>query len=202
MILGKIKYKLKNFFKCSYLSNYLYFKLKNVEIGKGVKIHGKLFLSIQKRSLYIGDNCIFNSGIETNPLGGMNQCRFITYGNGKIHIGNNVGISNSCINSHINITIQDNVNIGGDCKIYDSDFHSINFDDRITLPDKKYQSKEVLIKNGVWIGAHSIILKGVTIGERSVIGAGSVVAKNIPPDEIWAGNPAKFIKKINNLEEN
>ena len=50
----------------------------------------------------------------------------------------------------------------------------------------------------MFIGANSIILKGVTIGERSIIGAGSVVTKNIPDDEIWAGNPAKFIRKINN----
>ncbi len=198
MLLGKIKYNLKNLFTCSYLSNYLYFKLKNVKTGKNVKINGKLFLAIQKNSLNIGDNCIFNSGVETNPLGGMSKCRFVTYGKGKIYIGNNVGISNSCINSHIMITIQDNVNIGGDCKIYDSDFHSIYFEDRISLPDKKYKSKEVIIKNGAWIGAHSIILKGVTIGERSVIGAGSVVTKNVPDDEIWAGNPAKFIRKINN----
>lgn len=54
----------------------------------------------------------------------------------------------------------------------------------------------VVIKNGVFIGANSIILKGVTIGEKAIVGAGSVVTRSIPDGEIWAGNPAKFIRKI------
>ena len=54
----------------------------------------------------------------------------------------------------------------------------------------------VIIKDGAFIGAHSIILKGVIIGEKSIVGAGSVVTKSIPDGEIWAGNPAKFIRKI------
>ena len=54
----------------------------------------------------------------------------------------------------------------------------------------------VVIKDGAFIGAHTIVLKGVTIGERSIVGAGSVVTRSIPDYEIWAGNPAKFIKKV------
>ena len=54
----------------------------------------------------------------------------------------------------------------------------------------------VVIEDNVFIGARCIILKGVTIGENSVVGAGSVVTKSIPANEIWAGNPAKFIRKI------
>lgn len=54
---------------------------------------------------------------------------------------------------------------------------------------------ETHIMDGVFIGANSIITKPLTIGENSIIAAGSVVTKNIPPNEIWGGNPAKFIKK-------
>ena len=54
----------------------------------------------------------------------------------------------------------------------------------------------ILIKEGAFIGAHAIILKGVTIGRHSVIGAGAVVTKNVPDNEVWAGNPAKFVKKL------
>ena len=64
--------------------------------------------------------------------------------------------------------------------------------------DPNVISKPIIINKGVFIGAHSIILKGVTIGNSSVVGAGSVVTKSIPEKEIWAGNPAKFIKKITN----
>lgn len=97
------------------------------------------------------------------------------------------------------IQIEDNVLIGGDCKIYDSDFHSINYRDRMQILDKHVNVKPVLIKEGAWIGAHSIILKGVTVGRRSIVGAGSVVTRDVPDDEIWAGSPARFIKKLNEI---
>ena len=62
-----------------------------------------------------------------------------------------------------------------------------------------YCSKRVTIGNDVFIGANCYIGKGVSIGDRSIIAAGSVVVKSIPPDEIWGGNPAKFIKQIRKL---
>jgi acetyltransferase-like isoleucine patch superfamily enzyme len=66
------------------------------------------------------------------------------------------------------------------------------------LNDKKSAIKKpVIIEDNVFIGAHSTILKGVTIGQNSIIGACSVVTKNIPQNEIWAGNPARFLKSIN-----
>lgn len=59
------------------------------------------------------------------------------------------------------------------------------------------KSAPITIEDDVWIGAHCIILKGVTIGARSIIGAGSVVTKSIPPDCIAAGNPCKIISRMN-----
>ena len=65
------------------------------------------------------------------------------------------------------------------------------------LPDEPgVKSSPVTIGDDVFIGAHSTILKGVTIGDRAIIGACSVVTKNVPDDEIWAGNPARFIRKM------
>ena len=61
---------------------------------------------------------------------------------------------------------------------------------------KHRAEKPVAICDNAFIGAKSIILKGVTIGENSVIGAGSVVTKSVPANQIWAGNPAKFIREI------
>ena len=84
---------------------------------------------------------------------------------------------------------------GGDTKIYDTDFHSTDPFKRLH-GNTDVPSKPVHIGKRVFIGGHSIILKGVTIGDEAVIGAGSVVTKDVPAGEIWAGNPARFIKKI------
>ena len=111
-----------------------------------------------------------------------------------LNIGNNVGISNSVITAYKSITIEDDVLIGAGCLITDSDHHPLNYEDRINGSEPK--SAPILIKEGSFVGANSIILKGVTIGKHSVIGAGSVVTRSVPDGELWAGNPAKFIKRV------
>lgn len=93
------------------------------------------------------------------------------------------------------IQIGENVNIGSDCKIFDHDFHSIDYETRIH-GDSEIKTSPVHIDDGAFIGTNSIILKGVTVGKHSVVGAGSVVTKTIPDNEIWAGNPARFIRKL------
>ena len=78
-----------------------------------------------------GNDCRINSGVKYNPIGGDTKARFIANINGSIIIGNNVGISNSSIISHSQIKIDDYVMIGGSCKIYDTDFHSLDFENRL-----------------------------------------------------------------------
>ena len=70
-----------------------------------------------------------------------------------------------------------------------------SFNRKDTSNDFKF-SKPVKIGDNVWIGMNSCILPGVEIGNNSIIGSGSVVTKNIPENEIWVGNPAKFIRKL------
>ena len=86
-------------------------------------------------------------------------------------------------------------------KIYDNDFHSVEYSNRMSRPDTHIRRGKILIKEGAFIGAHSIILKNVTIGKRSVIGAGSVVTKDVPDGEIWAGNPATKCGLIEKAKE-
>lgn len=105
-------------------------------------------------------------------------------------------MTTTCIAAWEKVTIEDNVLVGGDCKIYDTDFHPIKFAPRIQYDRSQIKCAPITICEGAWIGAHSIILKGVTIGKRSVVGAGSVVTHDIPDDEVWAGNPARFIRKL------
>lgn len=144
-----------------------------------------------------GGGCRIISFFKLNPiLPYKMHTIFNTYEKGRIEIGNKVGITSSVFAARERITIEDEVYIGAGCKIYDNDFHAIRYEDRIINGDSIIAIKPVFIKRGAFIGADSTILKGVTIGEKSVVGAGSVVSKDIPTGEIWAGNPARFIRKI------
>lgn len=177
------------------LINKFYFLFYGIEIGKYWNINGIIYVRNNGKIL-IGDNFKVNSGIDYNTIGGDIITRLITNNDANLKIGDNVGISNSTIFCFNSIVIKDHVYIGGGCKIWDSDFHSLNPIERIHLGDKSVNSLPILIEEYVFIGASSIILKGVKIGKNSIIGAGSVVTKDVPSNEIWAGNPAKFIRSI------
>ena len=95
------------------------------------------------------------------------------------------------------IEIGDYANIGTGCFVMDSNFHSTDWRVRMTPDDSKHiATAPVIIKPHAFIGARCIICKGVTIGEHSMVAAGSVVVKDIPDNELWGGNPAKFIKRL------
>lgn len=112
-------------------------------------------------------------------------------------------MSSTCIWVRERLTIGNHVNIGANVLIYDTDAHQLNYLARRgeinanpKAPQTCVQSAPVTIEDDVWVGANCIILKGVTIGARSVIGAGSVVTKSIPADCIAAGNPCRVIRKM------
>lgn len=88
--------------------------------------------------------------------------------------------------------------IGVGTHIYDTNFHNIDPTLRIGKndPRESVKTRPIPINDNVFIGAFSIILKGVNIGKNSVVAAGSVVTKSIPDNQIWGGNPAQFIKNI------
>jgi acetyltransferase-like isoleucine patch superfamily enzyme len=183
------------------LYHYFILKLYKISYLEFPSINGRIKL-ICKGTISLGSGLKINSGKKYNPIGGDTTLRFITAKkNAILKIGNNVGISNSTIVCWNSVTIEDDVLIGGSCKIYDTDFHATTQTERIaafktyTL-DEKAKTAPIIIKKGAWIGGHCIILKGLSIGENSIIGAGSVVTKSIPDNEIWAGNPIRFINKI------
>lgn len=173
----------------------LVFLLNRVKIKDDLKCKGIPY--IRNRGLFKLESGVrLNSRISANPIGGNQRCYFVIRENALLHIGSRVAISNTAITCASSIEISDDVMIGGNTKIYDTDFHSLIFEERTSSSMDVGVSKPIRIERGVFIGAHCIVLKGVTIGEFSVIGSGSVVTKNIPANEIWAGNPAKFIRRI------
>lgn len=184
------------------LHNIIILRRKRVTVGRNFKINGRLIIH-RTGKITIGDNAIINSSRSSNPIGGDERTILVTEENAQIVIGNGVGISNSCIWAKSSVTIEDDVKIGGDCKIYDTDFHSITYNNRIKghLYDPDIKTKPIIIHEGAFIGAHSIILKGVSIGKHSVVGAGSVVTKSIPDYQVWGGNPAKYIKTLEDFRD-
>ncbi len=93
------------------------------------------------------------------------------------------------------ITIGDYVNIGAGCLIMDSNFHSTDWRMRMTKEDtKNARTAPIKIGDAAFIGARSIICKGVTIGDHAMIAAGSVVVSDIPANCMAGGNPARVIR--------
>lgn len=120
----------------------------------------------------------------------------------KIRIGDRVVIrpntmlfAETLVEMETSIIIEDNVMMGSGVHIYVNN-HKFDRADIPLIDQGYYPDEQVVLKNGCWIGANAIILPGVTIGVNSVVGAGSVVTKDVPDGVVAAGIPAKIIKKI------
>lgn len=154
--------------------------------------------------LNIGDNCMIGA-------------KFIfESAQGYVSIGNNSYIGSSIFISRTSIVVDDFVTIAWGCYFYDHDSHSLNYkcrqedirrqwidfhDGNNFIQSKDWnsvKSSSIHICSNAWIGMNCIILKGVTIGEGAVVGAGSVVTKDVPAWTVVAGNPAKVVKCLNN----
>lgn len=172
--------------------NLFFIKLFRINFKSNFKIKGRIYLR-NFGSINLGNNVTINSCYSSNPIGGLSFSSIVVTETGRLTISDSVGISNSAIYCTKSISIGNRVFIGGDCKIYDTDFHSLDPLKRMVENDKGI-SKDVVIGDDVFIGAGCTILKGVKIGCNSVIGAGSLVAKSIPKNQVWAGNPIIFIR--------
>lgn len=180
--------------KCSTITALLKFKLWGIVFGKGNRIIGKIIVFKTPNSIIqIGNQCIINSSSKLNFRGINHPCILQTgTPHAKIMIGNHVEMSGVSIVSNHSVTIGNRVLIGANCQIGDRDGHS-----------NRYQSTPmpIIIEDGVWLGMNVTVLKGVTIGEHSIIGANSLVTKDIPANCIAAGNPCKVIKPLESNKE-
>lgn len=156
-------------------------------------------------------NRVFLEVGEGNILG----CEFrFESREGYIKVGDECYIGPSLLISRNRIVIGNHVTIAWGCTIYDHDSHSLDYRERRKdidreianirrgeefIQDKDWStvnSKPIIIKDDAWIGMNAIILKGVTVGRGSVVGAGSVVTKDVPDWTVVAGNPAVVVKQI------
>ena len=172
----------------------------NIVKGKNVVINSIVCPSIECRGnsrIIIGDNVVLRGFANTSWYC---NTRIFCRGNGVVRIEDNAGLNGVSITCNdTSITIGKYVHIGGGTRIYDSNFHSLSYEERRD-PSKDCAlaaNAPVVIEDDAFIGTNVIIGKGVTVGARSIIAAGSVVTKDIPADCLAGGNPCKVIKMLN-----
>lgn len=173
--------------KLSFISNtcrIIFFKMKGLQIKSGTRLGN---ISCEwPNNLYVGNNCNIQNNVDFRIGSPFNSDCTIT-------IGDNVFIGRSC-----EFVASTQITIGNDCFIASNT--TINDTGHEHAKHSKINvqpttASKISIEDDVWIGTSSIILQGVTIAKGAIIGAGSLVNKSIPEYEIWAGVPARFIKK-------
>lgn len=175
--------------KITQLSKDIYFAIKrkyyllrypNLTLNGKVKIKGKLSISDKLKVT-----------IDTESRIGK-TVKFFGYG--KIIIGKNVSLNGCWIGCQKSVKIGDDCLIS-DCYLLDTDYHNLEPHLRHAPPRDKVAAPITIGKN-VWIGANATVMKGVNIGENSVIGLGSVVRKSVPPNVVVIGNPQQIVKSL------
>jgi acetyltransferase-like isoleucine patch superfamily enzyme len=168
-------------------------RLRNIQFGNNLAFFGhSYFYRMVDSKIKIGNNVVFRSDNNSNLISVTKRCIISTLApNAVITIGNNSGFSGVTIGAAKRINIGSRVMVGANCVITDTNWHNIDPLSRHKADDSP---GEIHICDNVFIGYGSIILKNVTIGENSVIGAGSVVSRSIPANVVAAGNPCVVVK--------
>lgn len=178
-------------------------KLRTV---KGLHLKGNVIVKdspiigiVKGAQITIGHNCTINSRNRGYHVAMYSPVKlFADYKGAVISIGNDSRIHGSCIHAYKSVSIGKGCLIAANTNIFDANGHPLSFEnvsDRIFRHDTQNEAKPVAISDYVWIGCNSTILPGVTIGEGSIVAAGSVVTKNVPHHCVVGGNPAKVIQR-------
>jgi len=171
------------------------FAIRGVHWPPGLQVQGRLGLS-SPGTITLGENVTIVNSSDYNRAGINHPTQLVAAAGASLRIGNRVGISGVSIYCFESITIGNHVLLGVNCNIFDGDFHAMDYLER--RAGKGGESVPVIIEDDVWLGANVTVLKGVTVGARSVIGAGSVVTRDIPADSFAAGSPARIIRTLTN----
>jgi acetyltransferase-like isoleucine patch superfamily enzyme len=164
-----------------------------VKVGRRTLIAWRRINNLRGNSLVIGEDSIVHADISFEDAGG------------EIRIGNRCFLGRSHLVCYRSLLIGDDVIMSWGVTIVDHDSHSIDWDKRRDdvrdwskgRKDWKYVPHAgVVVKDKAWIGFKVSILKGVTVGEGAVIGACSVVTRDIPPYVVAAGNPARVVRSL------
>ena len=172
-------------------------KIRRVHMRLPIRLFGHPICSrYPGSSISLGSHVTLDSSARANPLGASTPCVLRTMtSTARLTLGDRVGLSSSIIVAGNSIEIGEDTILGAGSMVLDNDFHARG-PGFSWLTEYSKNSKPIKIGRGCFIGARSIILKGVALGDRVVIGAGSVVTKDVPAFSIAAGNPARIVGTI------
>ncbi len=175
----------------AYPSVRLVLALNGIPWGEGWRFYGVPIIQKHQGSrMEFGSYLQLRSTARSNPLGANRPVILSTWQSGAVlEIGDRFAMTGGTVCAAERITIGQHVTVGANTTIIDSDFHPLDPEQRRLHP-RRANTAPVLIEDGVFIGVQCLILKGVTLGQGCVVGAGSVVTRDVPAGVIVAGNPA------------
>lgn len=172
-----------------------YLRFRGASVGQGLRARSfPVCRRYGNGRLEIGRNFSVNNTLRENLAGVVHKTVLYVEHGCRLRIGDDVGISGAILHAQADLIIGDRCLLGANCSIYTSDFHGVQPAERMV--SGAIRKAPVVLEDDVWIGANSLILKGVTVGRGSVVGAGSVVTKSIPAGVIAAGNPARVVREL------
>lgn len=171
-------------------------RFRGVHVGQGVIFYGQPLIQMARGStIIIDDGCVLCSHSAFTAMGVIRPVTLKTLLPGAcLRLGRDVGISGAVICAAKSIEVGPDCLLGSGCIIIDTDFHSINPNGRRNSPLTEAVHRVVNVGANVFIGAGALVCKGVTLGNDAVVGAMSVVTKNVPVGCIVAGSPAKIVR--------
>ena len=178
MMLNYLIHPFSALLKCINVSK---FKRYCDKVGEDFRLYGSCIFN-GSGAMVVGDSVMIKSPSHKKVEFHISEHASVSIGSGTfINRGTHISCSES-------IFIGRNCLIGDDCVLIDNDYHAVG--------DGRAKSAPIILEDGVWLAIKVIVLRGVTIGEGSIIGAGSVVTRSIPPYTFAAGAPARVIRKV------
>lgn len=175
----------------------LSFTLNGIPWGRSWRFYGVPILQKYRGSLMqFGSYLQLRSSVRSNPLGANRPVILATRrAKAILEVGERFGMTGGTLCAAERIVIGSNVTVGANTTIIDADFHPLSPEQRRLHPNEA-ATEPIIIEDDVFIGMQCLILKGVTLGQGCVVGAGSVVTRDVPAGVVVAGNPAKAIGAV------
>lgn len=174
-------------------------QFSGVHVGKGGVFKGLPIIQIEKGAdVRLGNNVTLNSRNYGYHASMHSPVKLMADRRGAvITIGDNTRINGACLHAYAGIKIGSNCLIAANVQVIDSNGHDILFSDPSRRINTSSEGRPIIIEDNVWVGLNAIILPGVRIGQGAVIGANTVVSKNVPPMVVFAGNPGRVVNSRN-----